>query len=99
LNPCGEPGHGRLLRSGGADGKKPPRTSPAIAIALGDPAGLDPHAGEQGLFEKQETPESAPAVGHAEHEGLLTRGPLAPEAIFSRAWERESGIVVATYHD
>ena len=93
MNPCGEPGHVRLLLSEAVLWWK------KVACQSADPAGLNPHAGEQGLCEKQEAPEIAPAVGHAEHEGLLTRGPLPREAVFSPAWKKESEIVVAMYHD
>ncbi len=67
---------------------------PRIAVA-----GLNPHAGEGGLFGKEEIEIIAPAIARARGEGLDVSGPYAPDTIFMRARRGEFDIVVAQYHD
>ncbi len=67
---------------------------PHIAVA-----GLNPHAGEQGLFGREELEEIAPAVGVARAEGIDASGPYPPDTVFYRAWRGEFDFVVAMYHD
>ena len=62
-------------------------------------AGLNPHAGEGGLFGREEIEEVAPAVAAARAEGLLVSGPVPPDTIFHRMNRREFDLVVALYHD
>ncbi len=81
----------------------------ALAAALGRPpriavAGLNPHAGEGGLFGREEIEAIAPAVQAARSEGLDVTGPLAPDTVFMRARSTpgrpgEFDVVVAMYHD
>ena len=62
-------------------------------------AGLNPHAGEDGLFGDEERTQIAPAVEAARAEGLNVVGPLPADTLFSRARGGEFDIVVAMYHD
>jgi 4-hydroxythreonine-4-phosphate dehydrogenase len=69
---------------------------PAARIAV---AGLNPHAGEEGLFGDEEQREIIPAIEAARAEGLTVSGPLPADTLFSRARGGEFDIVVAMYHD
>jgi 4-hydroxythreonine-4-phosphate dehydrogenase len=74
---------------------KPPR----IAVA-----GLNPHAGEGGLFGREEIDIIEPAIRAARAQGLQVTGPLAPDTVFMRARHTpqragEFDIVIAMYHD
>lgn len=62
-------------------------------------AGLNPHAGEAGLFGDEETRHIAPAVREACREGIAVSGPHPPDTIFSKAYRGEIDIVVCMYHD
>ena len=67
--------------------------SPRIAVA-----GLNPHAGEGGLFGHEER-EIVAAVSRARARGLTVSDPLPPDTVFWRAARGEFDIVVAMYHD
>lgn len=69
-------------------------TKPKIAVA-----GLNPHAGEHGLFGKEEIDEIIPAVKEAKGKGMQVEGPLPPDTIFSKALGGWYDIVVVMYHD
>ncbi len=62
-------------------------------------AGLNPHAGEGGLFGNEETEQIVPAIEAAKQLGLNVRGPLPPDTVFLRASRGEFGAVIAMYHD
>jgi 4-hydroxythreonine-4-phosphate dehydrogenase len=62
-------------------------------------AGLNPHAGEGGLFGREELDAIAPAVAQARAEGLDASGPHAPDTVFMRARQGAFDVVVAMYHD
>jgi 4-hydroxythreonine-4-phosphate dehydrogenase len=62
-------------------------------------AGLNPHAGEEGLFGDEEQQAIGPAIEAARAEGLSVTGPLPADTLFSRARGGEFDIVVAMYHD
>ena len=62
-------------------------------------AGLNPHAGEEGLFGDEEQRAIIPAVEAARADGLDVTGPLPADTLFSRARGGEFDIVVAMYHD
>jgi len=62
-------------------------------------AGLNPHAGEGGLFGDEEILHIAPAVRRAVAEGIDADGPLPPDSAFSRARGGRYDIMVAMYHD
>jgi 4-hydroxythreonine-4-phosphate dehydrogenase len=67
---------------------------PRIAVA-----GLNPHAGEDGLFGDEEQTAIIPAIEAARAGGLSVQGPLPADTLFSRARGGEFDIVVAMYHD
>lgn len=67
-------------------------------------AGLNPHAGEGGLFGREEVDVIAPAIARARAEGIDASGPHAPDTVFMRARSAggkpgEFDVVVAMYHD
>lgn len=69
---------------------------PQARIAV---AGLNPHAGEGGLFGREEIDTIAPAVVQAQAEGLEVSGPHAPDTVFMRARQGAFDVVLAMYHD
>jgi 4-hydroxythreonine-4-phosphate dehydrogenase len=62
-------------------------------------AGLNPHAGEAGMFGNEEISEIAPAVEEAQKEGIPASGPFPPDTIFHKAYRGAFDIVVCMYHD
>ena len=62
-------------------------------------AGLNPHAGEAGLFGDEEIKIIKPAVNEAKKIGINVKGPISPDAIFYLANIGMFDIVVAMYHD
>lgn len=67
-------------------------------------AGVNPHAGEGGLFGREEMEVLQPAMDQARAEGLDAHGPFAPDTVFMRArkktdGQREFDVVIAMYHD
>ncbi|WP_457421426.1 4-hydroxythreonine-4-phosphate dehydrogenase PdxA [Roseateles sp. P5_E7] len=68
--------------------------APRIAVA-----GLNPHAGEGGLFGDEEIHHIAPAIADARAEGWDATGPYAPDTVFMRARRGEFDVVVAMTHD
>jgi 4-hydroxythreonine-4-phosphate dehydrogenase len=62
-------------------------------------AGLNPHAGEDGLFGDEEQKIIAPAIAAARAEGIDAQGPFAPDTVFMRARRGEFDLVVAMTHD
>lgn len=67
---------------------------PRIAVA-----GLNPHAGEGGLFGREELDVIAPAIAAVRAEGVQAAGPFAPDTVFMRARRGEFDAVIAMYHD
>ncbi len=71
---------------------------PRIAVA-----GLNPHAGEGGLFGREELDIISPAIEAAKRLGIGASGPFAPDTIFMRARKTvaqdEFDAVIAMYHD
>ena len=65
-------------------------------IAVG---GLNPHAGEHGLFGDEEIKDIEPAVRDARNEGLNVTGPYPPDTVFMRAFKGEFDGVVSMVHD
>lgn len=74
-----------------------------VALGIAQPriavAGLNPHAGEGGLFGSEDTAQILPAVERARVRGLNVSDPLPPDTVFLRAVRGEFDIVVAMYHD
>jgi 4-hydroxythreonine-4-phosphate dehydrogenase len=68
--------------------------SPRVAVA-----GLNPHAGENGLFGTEDAEQIAPAVAAAVEEGVDASGPWPPDTVMMRARRGEFDIVVVQYHD
>jgi len=68
---------------------------PRIAVA-----GLNPHAGENGMFGDEDKMEIRPAVEEAQKKGLCVEGPLPPDTVFYLALrQRRYDAVVCMYHD
>jgi 4-hydroxythreonine-4-phosphate dehydrogenase len=77
--------------------------APRMAVA-----GLNPHAGEGGLFGREEIELIAPAIAQAQAQAWLASGPHAPDTVFMRARAKsdavgqlssEFDVVIAMYHD
>lgn len=62
-------------------------------------AGINPHAGENGLFGDEEIEQIGPAVEAARERGIDAHGPLPADTLFWRAKEGDFDLVVAMYHD
>lgn len=62
-------------------------------------AGLNPHAGENGLLGKEDGEILAPAVAAARERGLDVHGPESADSLFARASRGEFDWVLALYHD
>ena len=67
---------------------------PRIAVA-----GLNPHAGEHGLFGREEETTIRPAIEACRASGIDVSGPFAGDTVFVRAQRGEFDVVVACYHD
>ncbi|MGE3956616.1 MAG: 4-hydroxythreonine-4-phosphate dehydrogenase PdxA [Vicinamibacterales bacterium] len=67
---------------------------PRIAVA-----GLNPHAGEHGLFGREELDHIVPAIDECRREGLTVEGPFPGDTVFVRAARGDFDVVVACYHD
>jgi 4-phospho-D-threonate 3-dehydrogenase / 4-phospho-D-erythronate 3-dehydrogenase len=80
-------GHGALVQAG--------VTSPRIGVC-----GINPHAGENGLFGRgEEALKIAPAVAACRARGWSVEGPLPADTLFYRATRGDFDLVVAMYHD
>jgi len=80
-------GHETLVRSGIA--------APRIAVC-----GINPHAGEHGLFGNgEEESKVAPGIEAARADGIDATGPLPADTVFFRAVRGDFDLVVAMYHD
>ena len=62
-------------------------------------AGLNPHAGEGGLFGNEEIDEIIPAINEARQQGINAEGPIPPDTIFSKVLGKQYDIAVVMYHD
>ena len=78
--------HGALVASLGRN--------PRIAVA-----GFNAHAGENGLFGREEIEQIAPAIADAVAEGMDASGPHPPDTIFLKASRGQYDAVVCMYHD
>ncbi len=67
---------------------------PHLAIA-----GLNPHAGEHGLFGSEEQEFIEPAIQQLRAEGWHVSGPMSPDTVFLRAAAGDFDAVIAMYHD
>lgn len=69
-------------------------TNPRIGVA-----GLNPHAGDGGLFGFEDSEEIAPAVQEARALGIMAEGPIPPDTLFAMAYGGRYDGCVAMYHD
>jgi 4-hydroxythreonine-4-phosphate dehydrogenase len=67
---------------------------PRVAVA-----GLNPHAGDGGLFGDEEARVIRPAVERARSEGIAAEGPFSPDTVFAMLRGGRFDIAVAMYHD
>jgi len=71
------------------------RPNPRIAVA-----GLNPHAGENGLFGDEERTDIRPAVEWAQSQGMPVEGPFPPDTLFYMAVRKKKfDAIVCMYHD
>ena len=70
------------------------KVRPRIAVA-----GLNPHAGEHGLFGNEDDRVIAPAVASCRARGIDVSGPFPADTVFLRATRGEFDVVIACYHD
>ncbi len=68
--------------------------APRIAVA-----GLNPHAGENGMFGDEEIKEIIPAVAACREAGIDVTGPWPPDTVFAKAMAGHYDAVVSMYHD
>ncbi|WP_343553227.1 D-threonate 4-phosphate dehydrogenase [Pantoea sp.] len=68
--------------------------NPRIAVA-----GVNPHAGENGLFGDEEIKIVAPAIKVMKEQGIDVYGPCPPDTVFLQCQEGQYDMVVAMYHD
>lgn len=67
---------------------------PKIAVA-----GLNPHAGEAGMFGDEEARIIEPAIGFSRKNGIDVSGPYPPDTVFINAMNGQFDAVVCMYHD
>ena len=70
------------------------KIDPRIAVA-----GLNPHAGEHGLFGREDTDVIAPAIDACRKRGIDVSGPFPADTVFVRARRGDFDVVIACYHD
>ena len=68
--------------------------TPRIALA-----GLNPHAGEDGLMGREEIEVMRPAIARAQASGIDVDGPFPADTLFVRAARGDFDVVIAAYHD
>lgn len=69
-------------------------SQPRITVAA-----LNPHAGENGLFGREEVEQTVPAIQEACRNGINATGPVPADVVFVKAREGEYDLVLAMYHD
>jgi 4-hydroxythreonine-4-phosphate dehydrogenase len=82
------------IRLAGAAARRLGIVQPRVAVA-----GLNPHAGEGGLFGQEDLDIIAPAIEAARAEGIDASGPWPGDTVFMQARQGRFDIVVAQYHD
>jgi 4-hydroxythreonine-4-phosphate dehydrogenase len=70
------------------------KIAPRIAVA-----GLNPHAGEHGLFGHEEAAAIVPAIAACRARGVDVTGPFPADTVFVRALRGDFDVVIACYHD
>jgi 4-hydroxythreonine-4-phosphate dehydrogenase len=84
----------RFIRLTHSMGRRLGHERPRIAVA-----GLNPHAGEEGLFGNEEREVIAPAVSESRAAGYNVAGPIPPDVVFFQARRGQYDLVLAMYHD
>jgi 4-hydroxythreonine-4-phosphate dehydrogenase len=84
----------KVIELGNSIMKKLCARDPVIAVA-----GINPHAGETGLFGNEEIREIIPAVRNMKKRGFNVVGPFPPDTIYLQAFKGKYDLVVAMYHD
>lgn len=84
----------KTIRHAHIFGKMTGAQFPKVAVA-----GLNPHAGENGMFGMEEISIISPAIKQCLAEGIHVAGPYSPDTIYMRAVQKEFDIVVSLYHD
>ena len=69
-------------------------SAPRVAVC-----GLNPHAGENGMFGREERDFIQPAIDAARSQGIDCEGPLPADTLFVQAVRGKYDLVVAMYHD
>ncbi|MFH8133427.1 D-threonate 4-phosphate dehydrogenase [Pantoea osteomyelitidis] len=69
-------------------------SNPRIAVA-----GVNPHAGENGLFGDEEINIVGPAIEAMKAQGIQASGPCPPDTVYLQCYEGQYDMVVAMYHD
>lgn len=82
----------KILSKLGLIGRELPRLKVGVCA-------LNPHAGEGGLFGREEIEEIGPAVKEARARGLEVEGPFPSDTLFVRALKGEFDVVLAMFHD
>ncbi len=83
-----------VLRLAGSFAQALGRADEPVAVA-----GLNPHAGENGIFGSEDAEILAPAVAEANAAGIKAAGPIPADALFPQAVRGKWKFVVACYHD
>ncbi len=68
--------------------------APSVGVS-----GLNPHAGEHGLFGEEEATTITPAIEQARSEGIDATGPWPADTLFGRAVNGDFDVAIAMYHD
>ncbi len=84
----------KAIRAAHAGARSFGLTAPRVAVA-----GLNPHAGENGLFGTEESEIIKPAIEIARAEGIDATGPWPGDTVFMQARTGRFDVVVAQYHD
>jgi len=83
-----------VLRLAGSFARALGRQDEPVAVA-----GLNPHAGENGIFGTEDDEILAPAVAEAQAAGIAAAGPIPADALFPQAVRGKWKFVIACYHD
>ena len=84
----------KVIEMAGYVMKKLKINEPRIAVA-----GINPHAGEEGLFGDEEINKIIPAINKMKGKGINVEGPFPPDTVFLKAVKGDFDIVIAMYHD
>jgi 4-hydroxythreonine-4-phosphate dehydrogenase len=84
----------RLIRFVDAELQKLKFATRRIAVAA-----INPHAGEGGMFGREDSDILAPAVKQCAQEGIGVSGPHSADSLYFRAHSGEFDVVIAPYHD